>query len=239
MKIGIVTCMWKRPEVFEIYAEGINRLRNEFDIVPLAVGSEGAASKALCKKYEFMYLERPNKPLGRKFNEGLRCFRNQKIDYAMIMGSDDLISNSLLNAYMPHMEKRAEVIGILDIYFYDLFKKSLHYWPGYGYKPADRSRKGEPIGMARCLSRDLLDRMKWNVWNESINKGLDWSMWQKIKARKIKPVTMTLKGIGAFGVDLKSELNICNQVLYDCERVDPDIMGLLSDEEQKMIKIYG
>ncbi|TFG90141.1 MAG: hypothetical protein E4H16_02375 [Candidatus Atribacteria bacterium] len=239
MKIGIITCMWRRPKIFDIFATGINRLRNSYDIVPLAVGSEGSQSMNLCRKHEFMYLERPNKPLGRKFNDGIRCFRNTDVDYVMVMGSDDLISNSLIDAYMPHMLKGEPLIGILDIYFYDMFDKSLHYWPGYGFKKADMGRKGEPLGMARCLSRDLLNRMKWNVWTDNINKGLDWSMWHKLKAHKIKPVTMKLKDTGTFGVDLKSELNICSQILYTCAREDDSIMSTLSETERQLIKEYG
>ena len=239
MKIGILTCMWKRPKVFDIFATGINRLREKFDIIPLAVGSEGSKSMELCRKHQFMYLERPNKPLGRKFNEGLSCFKNTDVDYVMILGSDDLISDSLVDAYLPHMEKGKHLIGILDIYFYDLFGKSLYYWPGYGSKPADKYRKGEPLGMARCLSRSLIKQMDWMLWNDNINRGLDLSMWKKLKSYKIQPVTMRLINIGALGVDLKSEVNICSQVLYTCDKVNDSIMNeTLSSKELEMIKNY-
>ena len=239
MKIGIATCMWQRPEVFDIYAEGINRLRKKFDIMPLAVGSEGKVSEDLCRKHKFMYIEHYNRPLGKKFAEGLRCFKNTDVDYVMIMGSDDLISDNLMEAYMPHMENREQVIGILDIYYYDLSEGDLCYWPGFGLKDIDKKREGEPMGMARCLSRELLDKMGWNVWNEKINKGLDWTMWQKIKGYDAKIATIKMKDIGAFGVDLKSETNICNMEMYDCEVVSKDIMNILSETELKLIRAYN
>jgi len=239
MKIGILTAIWKRPEITRIFAEGIKRLQKQFDIVPVVVGSEGEMSMSLCHEYGFMYLERPNEPLGRKFNEGLRVFKNIDVDYIMIMGSDDLISNNLIEAYMPFMEKRKDVIGILDIYFYDILKKQLHYLSGYGLRPQDKHRKGEPLGLARCIKRDVVERLQWQLWMNGINKGLDWTMTQRLKRIRVRPVVMRLRDIGALAVDLKSRHNICGLGIYRTVPVDDNIMSLLSDKERKMINDYS
>lgn len=238
MKIGILTAVWKRPEITRIFAEGIKRLQKQFDIVPVVVGSEGETSMSLCHEYGFMYLERPNEPLGHKFNEGLRVFKNIDVDYIMIMGSDDLISNNLIKAYMPFMEKRKDVIGILDIYFYDILEKQLHYLSGYGLKPQDKHRKGEPLGLARCIKRDVIERLQWQLWMNGINKGLDWTMTQRLKRIRVRPVVMRLKDIGALAVDLKSRQNICGLGIYRTVPVDDSIMSLLSDKEREMINEY-
>lgn len=239
MKIGILSAMWQRPEVFEIFATGINRLQGQFDIIPVIVGSEGEASRELCRKYQFMYLERPNNPLGRKFNEGLRVFRGTDVDYVMVMGSDDIISNNLIEAYMPYMEKRKDIIGILDIYFYDMIKKEMHYLPGYGLRKQDKHRKGEPLGLARCLSRDLIDKCHWQLWQNSVDKGLDWTMWMKLKRMRVRPVTLRLTDINALALDLKSGHNICGLNIYRTQIVNDDILNMLSDEEIEMIRNYG
>jgi len=239
MKIGILSAMWQRPGIFEIFATGINRLRDQFDITPVIVGSEGEVSKALCKKYGFLYLERPNNPLGRKFNAGLQVFKIFPVDYVIIMGSDDLISNNLIETYMPYMEKGHDLIGILDIYYYDILTKKLHYWPGYGNCQKDKKRRNEPLGLARCISNKMINLVNWHLWDNNVNKGLDWIMWQRLKRVQCKPVSVKLTAINAFAVDLKSGHNINNLGLFKTIRVDDKIMRQsLSDKELKMIKDY-
>jgi len=234
MKIGILTAMWRRPEIFRIFAEGVNRLREEFDIVPVAVGSEKEKSMKLCREYEFLYLERPNKPLSKKFNEGLEVFRTYPVDYVVVLGSDDLISNSFLRAYMPHMERGEDLIGVLDIYFYEIGKGRLSYWSGYGDKKENKHRQGEPLGMGRAINIDLIKRMKYRLWPENIDRSLDWHMWQRL--RRIKPVTMRMKDEDIFGVDVKSRVNITNSILYNTSDEDSNIMKkYLSEREIQMI----
>jgi len=194
---------------------------------------------SLCREYGFMYLERPNEPLGHKFNEGLRVFKNIDVDYIIIMGSDDLISNNLIEAYMPFMKKRKDVIGILDIYFYDILEKQLHYLSGYGLRPQDKHRKGESLGLARCIKRDVVERLGWQLWMNGINKGLDWTMTQRLKRFGVRPIGLKLRDIGALAVDLKSGNNICGVNIYRTTIVGNSIMSLLSDKELKMIKCYG
>lgn len=48
MRIGLKVTVWKRPDVFEIFAEGAHRLRKNFGIIPFVVGSEGDVSRKLC-----------------------------------------------------------------------------------------------------------------------------------------------------------------------------------------------
>ena len=238
MKIGILTAVWQRPRITRIFAEGIKRLQKKFVITPVIVGSEGEASMSLCREYGFMYLERPNEPLGRKFNEGLQVFKSTDVDYVIIMGSDDLVSDNLIEAYMPYMEKGKDMMGILDVYFYDMLKKELHYLYGYGLKKQDRHRKGETLGMARCIKRSVIERCRWELWMNPINKGLDWTMTQKLKRMGVRAIPLRLTDIGAFAVDLKSGNNICGLNIYRTTIVDDSIMSLLSDKELKMIRDY-
>lgn len=69
MRIGLKVTMWRRPDVFEIFAEGAHRLRKNFGIIPFVVGSEGKNSRKLCEKWRFEYLEFPNEPMGAKLLE--------------------------------------------------------------------------------------------------------------------------------------------------------------------------
>jgi len=242
MKIGILTCMWRRPEVFRIFATGINRLKAKFDIITLSVGSEKQESMKLCRDYGINYCEYPNKPLGAKFNAGMLAMREFKPDYVTIMGSDDLLSTPTFEKIWEYCEQGAEMIGFLDLYFFDLLAGKLVYWPGYGYRgtKADSSRKGEAIGLGRTLSAGLLDKMHWQPWKPDINTGLDWWMTQRLKALKVNPKIFTLKENNLFAVDLKSKDNICRTSLFTCDPVDIGIMNQhLSVEEVNMIKKFN
>lgn len=238
MKIGILTAIWQRPKVTDIFAAGIKRLQTEFDIIPVVVGSEGLISQRIAERHNFVYLEHRNKPLSKKFNAGLRAFRQYDVDYIMIMGSDDLISNNLIDAYMPYMEKREKIIGILDLYFFDLYKKNLFYWPGYGFRKDNFHRRKEPIGLARCFSIDVIEQFKYKLWPDNIDRSLDWHSWNKVKRNKIKPVTINIRDINALAVDLKSDTNICRLSSYDLEKTGHSIFSLLSKEEREMINRF-
>jgi len=196
MKIGIKTMMWKRPAVFEIYAAGVKRLVDNFGVIPYVIGSEGNVSRERCEKHGFNYIEYPNEPLGAKANACLRAMRGH-VDYVLNLGSDDLISNSLMQWFVKLMKEGYDLIGIRDVYFYERFRNRLIYWPGY----TDR-RRGESLGLGRVLSAKLLDTFDWEMWDEDINMSLDWSMTQKLKGLTNKKI-ISIKETNTFAVDIK------------------------------------
>jgi len=159
MRIGIKTMMWKRPQVFEIYAAGIKRLMDNFGVMPFIVGSEGDVSRKMCYKHGFNYIEYHNTPLGAKANAAMKAMEGHNLDYVINLGSDDLISDSLMELYIKYMKEGYDFIGIKDLYFYDCIGKRLIYWDGY--KSGNPDRRGESVGVGRVLSSSLLDMFKW------------------------------------------------------------------------------
>ena len=201
MKVAILSCMWQRESVFRVFAQSMQRLK-KYNILPLIVGSEGIKSKSLAKEYELAYIEYPNEPLGAKFNTGMKVLRG--MDYVMILGSDDIISDSYMELFLEGMNLGYDLIGTLDAYYYLPQKNELGYWKGYEVK----QRLGETIGMGRTLSKRILDRVKWQPWGADLNRGLDGSMMSKI--RKLKPRQLKIKMTDSdiFGVDIKTAQNI-------------------------------
>jgi len=233
--------MWRRPEVFRIFAAGVNRLKEKFDIVTLSVGSEGSRSMKLCQEAGINYLEFPNKPLGAKFNAGMYVMKSFDPDYVMIMGSDDLLSTATFEKIHEYCLQGKEMIGFTDLYFFDLYDKKLVYWPGYGNRgtKADNNRKGEAIGLGRTLSRAILTKLNWQPWRSDANSGLDWWMTQRLKILKASPTVFSLKENGLFAVDLKSKENICHSLLYTCDKVDNTLLAShLTEKEIKSIFNY-
>jgi len=134
-----LTALFSRPEVAELCFMGLNRLRSEFNIQPLAVYTGDFAP--LCKRYDVIGLEYKNQPLGEKFNAGLREALKRKWDYLMTIGSDDLIANELLRMY--HWD--SEAFGITRCGMLDLRT---------GRKKVFNN--SYPIGLGRCVRRDVL-----------------------------------------------------------------------------------
>lgn len=205
MKVAILSCMWQRKSVFRIFAQSMKRIK-KFDVLPLIVGSEGSKSKSLAKEYGLAYIEYPNAPLGAKFNAGMKVLRG--IDYVMVLGSDDIISDSYMELFLQEMHKGYDVIGTIDAYYYSPIKKELGYWGGY-----ETRRQGETIGMGRTLSKRVLDKLDWTPWRSDINKGLDGSMTSKLSNIRLKQSKIKMIDTGIMAVDIKIATNITS---YGC-----------------------
>ena len=78
-KILILTCIWKRHDIFKILKENIKILQQKYNIDMLIVGSEGEDSRRLCDG--FNYVEAENFPLSDKWNAGIRYAKKLKWDY--------------------------------------------------------------------------------------------------------------------------------------------------------------
>nr|WP_317264515.1 tetratricopeptide repeat protein [Arthrospira sp. SH-MAG29] len=231
-KIIIYTCVWGRPELTRIvlsyYADIKRELSGKINLELLAVGSEGDASRKLCQECGFDYLEYPNQPLSSKWEYGLNRCADYDPDGVIIVGSDDIISQNLIEFYDEKLKDNLVFCGIQDAYFFDVSKQHLVLWMGYGGK-ADFARVGETIGMGRCLSRTLLDKLEFSIWKGlDINSSLDGAMTQKLeqlglqlleydnclvaqiddKQLKIGHCGFKMAEIGACAVDIKFSNNI-------------------------------
>jgi len=205
MKIAIVTGVWKRPEVFKIFAKGINKLRKikgvEWRVI--IAGSEGMRSEAMVGIEGFQYIETPNHPLARKMNTTIEMARIWEADYVLCLGSDDIISPKLMRLFIKHMKQGIDFIGVLDFYFYDMVSKKSMYWGGYiDY------RKGHTCGAGRCLSKNLLNKWGWSIWEDKQSHILDNSMEDKLEATPHTSVKISLAQEGLFAVDIKSSTNM-------------------------------
>lgn len=203
MKLGILTAVWKRYEVLETFKEGIERLKkhSNIEIEVVAVGSEGKQSANACK--EFHYVEYENNPLSDKWNAGMLKMKELNVDYVLCMGSDDLMCNNSLDKYVEAMEFGYDFIGLLDCFIYDSKTNDLRFWVGYNGK-----RVGETAGIGRCLSKRLLDIFEWKPWADAHDRGLDGTMFNKLK-----DIPHTQKVFGClkdniFAVDIKDAYSL-------------------------------
>ncbi|GCE96462.1 TPR domain protein [Arthrospira platensis NIES-46] len=182
--IVILTCVWKRPELTRVVLSYYSRLKRELcgmiELKLLAVGSEGEQSRQLCESCGFDYVEYQNQPLSDKWEYGINRCRDYNPDAVIIVGSDDLISRSLIEFYDRKLKEGLVFCGITDAYFFDLQTEKMIHWVGYTSE-VDAVRLGETTGMGRCLSKPLLERLDFSIWrNLNKDRNLDGAMTQKL-----------------------------------------------------------
>lgn len=208
--ISIVSAIWKRKALTEIFLSSLQRYEKDYGIRSAIAGSEGVESREMCLDYGVAYVEAPNDPLSDKFNKAAQlanvCFSP---DAFLVLGSDDFVDDTLIKKYLKAREERIDIVGIKDCYFYHTESKEAVYWCGY-----TNFRKGETVGMARMLSKKVFDALRGKLWPSGMNSGLDYTMMQKIKRRKgFTWLSFQIEGMVA--VDVKGQGNITR---FDCYR---------------------
>jgi hypothetical protein len=213
MKIAIVTAVWKRHEIFELFAKGIHELEkiNGVEIVTVVAGSERELSKNLVEKHNFLYIEIPNQPLAEKVNAPLLIAKDLNVDYVLCLGSDDIIHPDLMLKYIELMKQGFDFIGVLDFYFLEIESKKASYWGGY----RDFRRVGHTCGAGRIASKRLLNQWNWKIWENEHSKILDNSFENKLSETKHTPFTFKLKDFDLYGLDIKSSVNMTPFELWD------------------------
>lgn len=213
MKLAIVTGVWKRPEVFEIFARGIKELYHfkDIEIVTIVAGSELERSKKMVLKHGFTYIEIKNNPLATKMNATLIVAKQIEADYVLCLGSDDIIHPELMAKYIELMKQGFDFIGVLDFYFYDTKSKKAAYWGGY----RDSKRTNHTCGAGRIISKRLLDKFNWKIWENQQSHMLDNSFQDKLKATQHSSCVFSLKDYDLYGLDIKSGTNMTIFKLWD------------------------
>lgn len=232
-RMGILSCIWKRPRLSRIFLKHLhnlaNEIKNEIELVPIIVGSDRVADDKVCSGLNVRYSFFSNFPLSRKWEHGLAVASGMDLDALIILGSDDFVSKSLLLAYKTLILSGVSLAGLPKAYFLNLNASppTLILWNGYGSSAkclGQPHRLGETIGMARVLSKSLLEKLDYSLWpGLELNKGLDYHSLRRMMGFGHLPVSFShytssplfkatdgigqvcieLDDIDAFAVDIK------------------------------------
>lgn len=234
MHITFITAVWQRPEICKLFNYRFKELKKDFDVSLVVAGSEKHSKNYIPS--QDIYVQVPNKPLIDKWNAATKAASTLNPDYLMLLGSDDLIGNSLIYKYHEPMSKGIDYIYLLDFYFYDVVSKKALYWGGYN---ADRNR-GHALGAGRCFSKSLMNKVGWAPWAENYNYDhlLDQALDQKLQG-----IDYTKQGFkigNAFGIDIKSPVNMTPFAPWAGSITEPRdakelLSSHLSEEEVKLI----
>ena len=231
IRLKIFLAVWKRPEITELCFMGIQRLKKHpnYEISAFAVISEPEMAP-LCNKYGIDWVSTSNHPVGRKKNYGLKQLANQEFDYLLEIGSDDLITNDLLTAYLPFFDQY-EFFGISD---------AIYIESENGECRRHISHK-TTYGAGRIISKRLLEEMNYNIWADELNRGLDNSsvanIYSKTKVRFHKIEPMDEPGV----IDVKSNENLWkfNYFLGEPYDINKVFAKLSNQEVDQLLKLQN
>jgi hypothetical protein len=210
-RLAICTAIWKRYEIFELFANATKKLNNDnLEIIVIVAGSDGNESKSIVEKHGFIYIEIQNEPLATKMNATTILAAELNCDYVLCVGSDDVITNDLLEIYKNKMFESIDYVAVLDWYFYDTITNKFAYWGGY-----IDSRKGHTCGAGRLISMSLLNKWKNTPWEVKHSKVLDNSMQEKLKNTKHSSYIFSLKEFNVYAFDIKSDVNMTPFQLWE------------------------
>ncbi len=240
MNLTIVTAVWKRPEIFEVFADGITNLQESFKgrlkISVTVAGSEGEQSRNMVESRGYAYIEIDNRALGMKMNRAAMLAQGQDPDYCLLVGSDDIIGVDMLELYYTEMLNGTDYIYVTDFYFFDTQSKKALYWGGY----TKNTNRGHACGAGRMLSRPVMNALKFQPWYDNqMHNILDTAFDRKIRPIQMTKKAFNLKQNGCFGLDIKSSTNMTPFAPW-AGTVEVDAKEMLNNLPIELArKIYG
>ncbi len=218
MKVHVLTALWKRPEITRICFEGIKRLGVE---ATAAISEESYIE--MCEQYGINWVMVQNRPVGNKWNVGMEEALKKDWDYVMILGSDDIVSDYLLELYKPLMGKYY-MFGVDSCYFYH--KGTIKKFSGY----ADKLNMS--VGAGRMLHRSLVEDCKplWPLQNRSLDGG----SLRRIRSKGYDEHVISLGE--AVILDIKSDENLNAFDNLEGEIVSDVILENFSIKEIELLK---
>jgi hypothetical protein len=212
MKLALIIAIYKRHDLERIVLDNFNRQSEKFGFEIIIAGSEGEVSKELAKGCH--YIEVENNPLSDKHNVMLQVAKNLNVDGVVLMGSDDLVSDSFWSNIYKFTPNETNVKGLIDLYFYSTKTQELGHFKGY-------KNKTQSAGAGRFFSKYILDSMDWKLWDSGLNSGLDTNCRQLLKAKGFEDSIYSMKEAKCVLIDVKNGLSITNEAILNlCEKVD-------------------
>lgn len=195
MTLGILTAVWRRPELTQLMLSHTTDLRPEnADVKVVAVRSRSDPESAPDVE-GVIYAEAPNKPLSRKFTAGMNVLRKMDVDGVVILGSDDLVNEKYLQRIAQLMQNhKSDYLQAGGLWVYDVATQRCMY--------GEAGR----IGGGRMLSRRLLDMIDWRPWQRSDLGGLDRSMDARLDPIVLPYVIKRMPARGEILLSIKSEM---------------------------------
>lgn len=195
MKLSLLTAIWGRPRLTEMFLDYYNGV----DSLDLRVGVISNDQDAIDPTTRWWSTDHANNPLSDKWQHGIENVgADGDMDAVIIAGSDDFLTPQYIEACRYLIERGADLIQLDGAYFLNAETGDM-IWSN-----------AISMGMGRCISRRLLDRLDWQLWPEGLNQGLDGAMMQRIHELDGVNIVKLKAGKrhGIVGLDVKTGENI-------------------------------
>lgn len=216
-KLAVILPFYKRHSLTDVCFENLFYQSKKYGFDVVCIGSDGEYSRILAEYYGFRYLEMPNNPVSNKFNAGLLHLKGCGHDGVIVMGSDNFISDSVIEHYLTVDTSINAVYGFSDLHFYSTKDRRLGTDSSYQYM-------GMTIGVGRMFTKTLLEKAKYSLWRKELNSGMDSSansFAKSLGAIEVK-IPYTDK---YFILDVKHELNISkHEIIQHCKLFQDPIL---------------
>lgn len=184
----------------DLARETVSRLnRQEHKLYKIVLIGDGEQERQIAIDNNCDFIDHSNVPLSFKWQAGVDCARMFKPDAILILGSDNWISDNWISEGLKHINDY-DVIGKNEIYFINIAGK-MHGFKWSGYLSEDR--RNEPIGAGRIISKNILNKISWQLWDRGINRLLDKTSFKKLKEAGARVKLMEDKNI--FVMDIKGK----------------------------------
>lgn len=196
-KLAVIVPFYKRHELTKLCFKRLKSQSKRFKFDIIVAGSEGIESKNISRGLK--YIEVKN-VLGLKLNSLLaEC---KAYDGVIVLGSDNFISDSIIELYKTIDTKKPVYYSFDDIFIYSKRLNKLVSDMAY-------TENGQSIAIARLFTKPLLEKMNYKVWSDNRVKGLDGDSEKRLKSKGIKEIILPLDN--HFIIDVKVDSNITSQ----------------------------
>jgi hypothetical protein len=201
--VGICSALWQRYPLTAVWWQGIHRIAQRFAShgiqtqVTVAVSEPWHTVTAVQHGAEIVVIR--NEPLGQKWNAAVEQACAFGADYVLILGSDDFLSDPLIDRYADLIEEKWLYAGLAGLYFYEPSTKRL------AYHATKQSAHGNPLGAGRLIHRSLLERQGYRPWLDASTKRLDTDMRLRCDLPAAKLLTVNTDQPA---VDVKTDTNL-------------------------------
>lgn len=166
----------------------------------------------------------PNLPRGRKENAALQLARTFNPDAVVHTSSDDYLNARYFEYAAERIKEGYDLVKIESCFFYSTRRQELIYMHSL-----------DGIGLGTCVSRRILDRLEWQLWEPDVYK-VDASMFDRVwpLTRTNAAIVKDIQSEGIFAIDIKDQFNVVsyeelafakpNQRRYQCRVMDPDLL---------------
>lgn len=127
------------------------------------------------------------KTLGYKWQIGVNKAGDYDPDAIMIVGSGNWFTNGWAKTLFPYLDDY-DMVGSEAMYVYQIRQNDqiMIHWNGYH----TNSRKGDMLGAGRLISRRMLDKVDWQIYDTNLDRGLDRSIDRKLRRQGAKTLTL-------------------------------------------------